>query len=131
MSRNDAVSIREFFATWNDGSEMRKFCESLYAHMALLPGVGIGFVSRPNVSHSVRMTDGDGNILALLDVIDDDPAARWLSLCFPDHLVSDPDDAGDVVPQGLSGKDARCFSVDAIFPETEGYMKARLDEAAR
>lgn len=84
MNGNDAAYIRNFLATWNDESGMKELCEILHAHMASLAGAALSFVSRPGVSHSIRLTGGTGDILALLDVIDDDPAGRWLSLCFPD-----------------------------------------------
>ena len=45
----------------------------------------------------------------MVDIIDDDPADRWLSVCFYDELVDDPKGLGDEVPGGLLGEDAKCF----------------------
>lgn len=130
MGKNITVKIQDFFATWEDGGEMKQLCMALYSRMASFAALEIDFSARPGVSYSIRMLTGEATILALLDVIDDDPADRWLSLCFPDAIISDPDEEGDMVPQGLAGKDARCFSIDVVDNATEAYMAARIDEAA-
>lgn len=132
MTTNINAEIQNFFQQWDDASGMKALCGSLYSHMTTFSGLRMEFVARPGVSYSIRMLgQGAEDIAALLDVIDDDPDGRWLSLCFPDAIVTDPDEEGDQVPSGLNGKDARCFSIDAIQDATEQYMKDRLTEAAR
>lgn len=131
MSTNSNPEIQDFFAQWAEDSDIKKLCEVLYAHMDDCSGVKLEFVARPGVSYSIRMLgQRPEDVAALLDVIDDDPTDRWISLCFPDAFVTDPEEEGDLVPNGLNGNDARCFSIDVLADATEGYMKARLSEAA-
>lgn len=131
MTANSDAELRNFLEQWNDVSGMKALCGALHSHMASFPGLRLEFVARPGVSYSIRLLgQGPEAIAALLDVIDDDPEERWLSLCFPDAIVTDPEEQGDQVPSGLNGKDARCFSIDTIDKNTETYMKKRLAEAA-
>jgi hypothetical protein len=37
----------------------------------------------------------------MVDVIDDDPEVRWLSVCFYGEMITDPDEAGELIPEGL------------------------------
>ena len=129
MSKNTDAAIQNFFAEWTDKTGMKALCFALYAHMAACPGLRLEFVARPGVSYSIRMLGkGPEDVAALLDIIDDDPEDRWLSLCFYADLVTDPEELGDVVPGGLAGEDARCFDVDA--PEgMENFLLERLREA--
>lgn len=99
------------------------------------PSVESRFVSRPGVSYSLRFFapkrhDGT-DVIALIDVIDDDPANRWLSVCFFAHLITDPKDLGDFVPEGLEGRDALCFNLDEDNPDMINYIVDRLGEAVR
>jgi hypothetical protein len=64
-----------------------------------------------------------------VDIIDDEPEARWLSVCFYADLVTDPEEHGDVVPGGLAGDDALCFDLDSPENNIEHYMLQRLQEA--
>ena len=96
------------------------------------PGAELEFVARPGVSYSLRGKKKGGNrpVFALVDVVDDEPDNRWLSVCFYADLVTDPDEAGDFVPQGLLGEDALCFNLDADDPAMREYIARRLVEAA-
>ena len=130
MNNQTVDAIRNFFAQWNGSEGVRALCVAFYEHMASLPSVRLDFVSRPGISHSIRMLAQNGDMTALLDIIDDDPANRWISLCFPDSKVTDPEERGDVVPLGLNGADARCFDIDEASAGMEGYITVRLTEAA-
>lgn len=131
MVTNNNAAIQNFFEQWEDTSGMKALCGALYTHMAGFSGLRLEFVARPGVSYSIRLLgQGRESIAALLDIIDDDPEERWLSLCFPDAIVTDPDGEGDQIPKGLNGNDARCFSIDAIAEGTEAYLTERLSEAA-
>ena len=66
----------------------------------------------------------------LVDVVDDEPEARWLSVCFYADMVNDPDELGDFVPSGLMGKDACCLNLEEDDPAMRDYILARLGEAA-
>jgi hypothetical protein len=65
----------------------------------------------------------------MVDIIDDDPSDRWLSVCFYGEMISDPDDMGDFVPEGLLGEDAHCFDIEEWDEEQLQYVLDRLDEA--
>ena len=66
----------------------------------------------------------------LVDVVDDEPEARWLSVCFYADMVNDPEELGDFVPSGLMGKDACCLNLEEDDPAMRDYILARLGEAA-
>ena len=65
----------------------------------------------------------------MADVIDDDPKERWLSVCFYGDMVTDPEERGDLIPEGLLGDDGYCFDLDEYDEEGLNYILARLTEA--
>ncbi len=65
----------------------------------------------------------------MVDIVDDDPGKRWLSVCFYGDSVTDPEEAGNLIPGGLLGEDGYCFDLYANDPETVAYLKKRIDEA--
>lgn len=87
------------------------------------------FIPREGLTYSVRAAKpgGERPLFAMIDVIEDDP--RWLSVCFFADLISDPDDRGDVVPEGLMGQDARCFDITEGERDLTAYVAERLSEA--
>ncbi|MDL2272058.1 hypothetical protein LJC23_03390 [Desulfovibrio sp. OttesenSCG-928-I05] len=126
-------SMREFFDAWNvDGNGVKPACEALFAHMASLPGLKLAFLYRQGISLSIRAlpVENQEKIVALLDIIDDAPEERWVSLCFDASRVTDPEERGDLVPQGLQGVDACCFDYDADDSALLTYLIERLTEAA-
>ena len=118
---------------WEDGSDgVKPLFQALYACLAGLEGVSLEYRGRPGVSHSLRAhhaAQKERALFVLVDIIDDDPEARWLSVCFYADLVMDPDGRGDVVPGGLAGDDACCFDIANPDADMEIYMTARLKEA--
>lgn len=101
--------------------------------LARYPGVSLDFKARPGVSYSLRAKHGaqkQRDLFALVDVIDDEPDSRWLSVCFYADMVADPDEFGDLVPQGLLGEDALCFNLDENGMALTSYILDRLREAA-
>lgn len=122
-----------FLADWKDDPNGSKpLFQSLYGCLSGLQDVTLEYKGRPGVSHSLRARHAaqkDRDLFVLVDVIDDDPEARWLSVCFYADLVTDPDGRGDVVPGGLAGDDACCFDIDEPDAGTEAYMTGRLKEA--
>jgi hypothetical protein len=65
----------------------------------------------------------------MIDIIDDDSENRWLSVCFYDDMVKDPDEKGDFVPGGLLGEDGLCFDLDEHDEDMILYIEERIDEA--
>jgi hypothetical protein len=123
-----------FLAGWTtDEKGMKPLFLRIHKFLEKLPGVSLEYKGRPGVSHSVRARHADQKerpLFALVDIIDDDPDARWLSVCLYADLVSDPDGRGDMVPGGLTGDDACCFDIDSPG-DMEKYVLARLKEAAK
>ncbi|BCS89587.1 hypothetical protein [Pseudodesulfovibrio sediminis] len=118
---------------WDADPNKTKECfTGLKDHLEGLDGVNLDFVARPGITYSLRAAHAKQtkrSLFAMVDVIDDDPADRWLSVCFYKELVSDPDELGDEVPGGLLGEDACCFDVDAKDDALMAYIKDRLSEA--
>ena len=90
-------------------------------------------VARPGISYSLRATGTEQKerpLFVLVDVVDDDPAERWLSVCFYNDMISDPEELGDFVPEGLMGKDALCLNLDEENAAMQAYILERVKEAA-
>jgi hypothetical protein len=69
-------------------------------------------------------------LFAIVDVIDDEPSERWLSVCFYEDMITDPDGRGELIPGGLSGQDGYCFDMYENDEELAAYLLDRLQEAA-
>jgi hypothetical protein len=134
MSAHDAhAELESFLTSWCDTTTKPKatFLE-LNDLLASKTEVVLDFVSRPGISHSLRAKHRRQNerpLFAMIDIIDDDPAARWLSVCFYLEMISDPEERGNFVPEGLLGQDACCFDIDERDEGLIRYVCARLDEA--
>ena len=92
------------------------------------------FKARAGVSYSLRVWIGDANgqaarLLALVDVIDDDPESRWLSICFYEGMITDPEGLGNLVPKGILGEDGLCFDLFEYDEAFISYVEKRIDEA--
>lgn len=137
MNRTTAVQqeIEEFIENWREGEAWsREGFLALYRHVTAMQGVELNFVGRPGVSFSLRPRGAkqpqDG-FFAIIDVIDDDPRERWLSVCFYGEMISDPESRGEVIPGGLAGADGYCFDVTGDEPALIEYLKERCSEAWR
>ena len=107
--------------------------EQFAAFLAQRDGVTLSFKSRPGISYSLRARHAaqkERELFVLVDVVDDDPENRWLSVCFYADMVTDPDNIGDFVPKGLMGADACCLTLDEDDENMAQYILARLTEAA-
>jgi hypothetical protein len=97
-------------------------------------GAILSFNSRPGVSYSLRASvDNQGErkwpLFVMADIIDDDPENRWLSVCFYGDMITDPDEEGDLVPEGLLGEDGYCFDLIEYDESMISYIGQRIDEA--
>jgi hypothetical protein len=133
MTPTTEHAITEFVNHWNDnGNRCKDGFLRLKEHCMHLPGIRLEWHARPGITYSLRAAHADQterDLFAMVDIIDDDPQARWLSVCFYDDLVNDPDEVGDQVPEGLLGEDAICFDVDEWDEQRLAYVEARLSEA--
>lgn len=96
------------------------------------PDVRFEFKARPGVSYSLRAANPKQSrpLFVLVDVVDDEPEARWLSVCFYADMINDPNELGDFVPSGLMGEDACCLNLEEDDAAMRDYILARLGEAA-
>lgn len=127
------AELETFLAEWEPCDSREAFLACRKA-LESIDGMVPAFKARPGITYSLRGTHPahqGRDLFVLIDVIDDDPSQRWLSVCFYDDMVSDPEEQGDWVPQGLMGEDARCFNVDELDEELVSYVTARILEAGK
>lgn len=128
------AEIEAFLAGWpGDDRSMRSMFQHLLRELSAMAGVRLQFVGRPGVSYSLRprhVGQVGRELFAMIDVIDDDPQARWLSVCFYEDMITDPDGRGECIPGGLAGADGYCFDINEYGQDTVDYLIARLKEAA-
>ena len=128
-----AEKLANFIDTWTEDPNRTKDCfTALKSHLEGLDGIKLDFVSRPGITYSLRAAHENQTkrgLFAMVDVIDDDPHDRWLSVCFYNELVDDPDELGDEVPGGLLGEDAKCFDLYEGDDDMVRYIKERLARA--
>ncbi|SLM30454.1 conserved hypothetical protein [Desulfamplus magnetovallimortis] len=125
--------LEQFIEEWNENdSETKKAFIEIMEHLKAMEGIKLDFIARPGVSYSLRPRHPGQEkrpLFAMADVIDDDPEARWLSVCFYEDMITDPDEMGDLIPGGLLGSDGYCFDLDEYDAEGVIYLKDRLTEA--
>lgn len=127
------IEIEAFIEQWPDepGCCRGPFAR-LYHFVKTLERSAVSFHVREGISYSLRTAHRDATdkeLFVMVDVIDDTP--RWLSVCFYEKMVSDPETRGDSVPGGLLGEDGICFDVDSPEPGLLDYLQQRIIEAHR
>jgi hypothetical protein len=134
MPENTLPELAQFLDSWKkDANNVKDLFEAFHSLLAGIPDLELDFKGRPGVSYSLRArhtAQAKRSLFVLVDVIDDDPGARWLSVCFYADLISDPENRGDVVPGGLMGEDACCFDMEEPDADSRAYLLARIREAA-
>lgn len=135
MSGNEAATeIESFIESWvGDDQPMRDWFQRIYQELKILPDVELKFIGRKGVSYSMRpkyVNQKERDLFAIVDVIDDDPDDRWLSVCFYEDMITDPEERGEVIPEGLSGSDGYCFDMYDNDEVLAQYILARISEAA-
>lgn len=125
--------LEQFISEWKEsGTNTKKAFTELVSHLEGLEQTTLEFNARPGVSYSLRpchAAQKNRPLFAMVDVIDDDPEDRWLSVCFYGEMVTDPDEAGDLVPEGLLGEDGYCFDLYEYDEDEVAYLKQRLTQA--
>ncbi len=129
-----AADLQAFLDDWavQGGGTARKALQMILTRIDFLGDTEIQYLARPGISRSVRVRRLDQSarpLFLLMDVVGEDPAERWLSVCFYGDTVSDPRELGDRVPGGLLGEDGLCFDVDGTDPELLEYVARRVEEA--
>lgn len=129
----DQQNLDDLLTSWqNDQLQTRETFVRFQQQLAAQEQSELSFNGRPGITYSLRafIKKGDeAQLYAMVDIIDDDPDNRWLSVCFYGRMISDPDELGDFVPGGLQGEDASCFDYDQQDQERASYISSRLSEA--
>ncbi len=125
--------MEKFIEDWKETDTRTKqaFTE-LLDHLNSLEDTTLDFNARPGVSYSLRprhANQTERSLFAMVDVIDDDPKERWLSVCFYGEMITDPDETGDLIPEGLMGEDGYCFDLYEYDLGEMAYLKERLTQA--
>lgn len=125
--------MQQFLQDWQkDPLHTKAAFTEFWQYLSALPQVECSFKARPQVSYSLRaaLAGSERPLFVLVDVVDDAPEARWLSVCFYADMITDPQELGDFVPEGLMGRDACCLNLEEDDPAMRAYILARLEEAA-
>lgn len=130
------VDLSLVLADWpEDQAGLRRAFQELTAFAQDLPGARGSLVSRAGVSHSFRAdlaTPGKNRarpVFMLVDVVVS-PADPWfLSVCFYEDEVTDPEELGNPIPQGLYDETGYCFDVDEYDSDLMAYLENRGREA--
>ena len=132
-SQQVLTDLEGFISGWKtDPADMKKAFLHLKDHLFKKDNISFDFKGRKGVSYSLRAKHDkqtNRDLFVMVDVIDDDPEERWLSVCFYGDLLTDPGEKGDLVPEGLAGDDGYCFDLDEYTGDGVAYIEARLDEA--
>lgn len=125
--------IEAFVRNWPGVDQSMRDCFKLF-YQELLPmaGVTFSFSARPGVSYSLRFHYNKlvgREFFAIIDVIDDEPEKRWLSVCFYEDMITDPEERGEFIPGGLAGGDGYCFDLSDDDSQLAGYLVVRLHQA--
>lgn len=136
-SKPEFVELSELLENWKDDPQkMKKALLIMKDKLLDKENTVLRFKSRPGVSYSLRayLSGLDSKqrhqpLFALVDIIDDDPDNRWLSICFYTQMVTDPEKIGNLVPEGILGQDGYCFDLFEFDETLIAYIKQRVDEA--
>jgi hypothetical protein len=124
--------LKAFIAAWQDTNGLKPLFSQLHDQLQALEGTALSFTARPGVSFSLRarrVAQHARHLFVMVDVVDDDPENRWLSVCFYGDMISDPSGEGELIPKGLLGKDGYCFDLDRPDTDLLAYLQTRIQEA--
>ena len=127
--------MSDLLSDWNiDPNGNKEVFIALKEQVMSKDNILISFKARPGVSYSLRGSlmgsdRTESRLFVLIDIIDDDPDERWLSVCFYGDSITDDNGLGDLIPGGLLGEDGYCFDIYEIEESAISYLKGRIDEA--
>ena len=127
--------IEKILDSWrNDNGNLKESFVELRDKLISKEDTFLAFKSRPGVSHSLRAgieirSNKKNRLFALVDIIDDDPDNRWLSVCFYDGTITDNEGFGNLIPEGILGEDGYCFDLFENDGEMVSFLKEKIDEA--
>ena len=130
------IDLSEVLNAWpQDQSDLLTAYKELASAAQKLPESNFSLVSRPGISYSLRAnTDHnkvkrDRPIYCLLDVVVSAADPWFLSICFYEDDITDPEERGDAIPGGLFNETGYCFDLDEYDPEAVEYIANRIVEA--
>jgi len=135
VDEKEFLEMSGFLETWkNDPQKMKHTFLKIIDMFKTTEGTILNFISRPGVSYSLRASlkncrEKSQALFALVDVIDDDPDNRWLSICFYEEMITDPNELGNLVPNGILGEDGYCLDLYEDDPSLALYVERRIEEA--
>ena len=135
LNGSEYEAISGFLETWTDDEAgVKSVFLWLLEQLLARPDTLLDFRNRPGVSYSLKAhidqkTGELPQLFSVVDVIDDDPNHRWLSVCFYAEMITDPEDKGNLIPQGLMGEDGYCFDVFEKAESLMSYIERRTNEA--
>ncbi|MCB2188923.1 MAG: hypothetical protein KQJ78_21085 [Deltaproteobacteria bacterium] len=135
-SPDDAKALEDLLALWPENQlAVRDHLLALKAAAEALPGAVWSFLPRPGVSYSLRFTLDPapvGRTRPVFFLVDTVPLAEdefLLSVCFYEDEITDPEERGNAIPQGLFNETGYCFDMDEEDEDLLGYCLERLKEA--
>lgn len=125
--------IEKFIDDWQeDPLGLKSAFVSYFKELMEMADADIEFNERPGISYSLRgmhKNVNDRPLFVMIDVIDDNPRERWLSVCFYGDTITDPEEEGDLIPEGLLGDDGYCFDLVEADEPLATYVRKRIQEA--
>ena len=125
--------LKQFLKDWTEDTLGTKpIFTALMESIAGREDAALEFIARPGISCSLRgiPTKQTGKpLFVMIDVIDDNPRERWLSVCFYGDTIHDPEELGDLIPEGLLGEDGYCFDIESADDHLKDYVGQRILEA--
>jgi len=130
------TQLQQLLEQWPAGQAgLRRSLLAYREGVLALPGVKEGLLARPGVSYSLRW-DLDPRpagrqrpLFALADVVSLGQEELMLSVCFYEDEVSDPQELGNAIPQGLFQETGYCFDLDGEDPALVAYCLERAAQA--
>lgn len=91
MSADWSKGVEELVQAWqSDPLNARAAFLAYRDYLAGLENVSLEFKARPGVSYSLRARNAAQKrreLFVLVDVVDDEPESRWLSVCFYADMI--------------------------------------------
>ncbi|MFH1136020.1 MAG: hypothetical protein V1816_08025 [Pseudomonadota bacterium] len=126
----------ELLSAWPaEQEELKRAFAELTKDLESRPGTTMSLVSRPGISYSCRASaartgpGGDRPVYCLVDVVLSPTDPWFLSVCFYEDEVDDPEELGNPIPQGLFRETGYCFDVEEYDAHFLSYLKERISEA--
>ena len=133
MKKETEQELNTFIEEWKETPERnREIFLRFKDYLSKKEDVTLDFQPRPGITYSLRAVhenQKEKELFVMVDVIEDEP--RWLSVCFYAKMITDPEEKGDFVQEGLLGEDAMCFDLEKWDDAFIQYIEARLDEACQ